>query len=300
MGLSFLNTETFSALSHLNLNFVTEIRLRAGKPVVVEYRGKYRFLGRSGISSGKDDRIRAEDIPQTLARATDGCIYAYNEQLKNGFITVGHGVRIGVAGEYVTEGGHVTTIKNVTSLNIRVPHEIVGCGDRIYNSLLQNGLKNVLVFSKPGLGKTTLLRDLARKISIEKPVNVLVFDERGEISGMDAYGTGYDLGFADVVRSSNKLSAISSAIRAMKPELIVTDELYGENDVKAVKYATECGIFVIASSHICDKKILSAMPFDYFAQLTSQGGELKIYDKNFNAVGDNRPHDLFGEPDSVE
>lgn len=293
MSLSFLPNDITVALSHLNEKFLTEIRIRKGLPVVVGYADEYIYLGKFGKSHSDNDKIYANSVDDILSKAVGGNIFNYTEQLKNGFITVEHGVRIGIAGEYVTEDGEINTIKCITSLNIRIPHEIFGCSEKIRRILFSDGIKSVLIFSKPGLGKTTILRDLALNIGKNKSETVLVFDERNEISAMDSYGDGFDLGMADVVRCHNKLHAISGAIRAMKPSVIITDELYGKMDEKAVQYAADCGIKVIASSHVTKKEILKDLPFEYFVELISLG-EPVIYDKNFNIISDNNSHNLHG------
>ena len=232
------------------------------------------------------------DVADVLYRAMGGCVYSYAEELKEGFITISGGIRIGVAGEYVTEGGEIKTIARPTSLNIRIPHLAEGCSEAVYRALFAAGLNSVLIYSRPGCGKTTMLRDLARRISKEKKCNVLVLDVRSEISGA---GAGYDLGeTVDVVRSANKLSSIQSAVRAMKPDIVITDELYGEGDMKAVKFARDCGIAVAASSHICEREQLKPMPFDYFVHLTAINAEPEIYDKNFDTVCNNRADDVCG------
>lgn len=281
MSLSFLPDSVKVAVGHLNYNRLSEIRLRRGQPVIVEYDGKYEYLGNIGIVSSENDSIRVSDVTSVLNAATGGCVYGFTEQMKNGFITVKHGVRIGIAGEYVTEKGVVNTIKNVTSLNIRIPHDIKGCSEYLFKSVFANGIKSTLIFSRPGLGKTTMLRDVARKLS--GTMNVLIFDERGEIAALDDYGDGFDLGAVDVVRCYSKLGAIASAIRAMKPDVIITDELYGTDDVRAVQYAADCSITVIASSHVSDKEKLKKMPFEYFVKLKNLGATPEIYDKNFNS-----------------
>ncbi len=287
MSLSFLPEDVKAAVNHLNYNFLSEIRLRRGQPVIIEYKGKYIYLGKYGISSGEHDRIAVGDITAVLTAATSGCIYNYTEQMKSGFITVEHGVRIGIAGEYVTERGSVNTIKCITSLNIRIPHNINGCASLICETLYKESPKSTLLFSKPGLGKTTMLRDIARFLSKNSICNILIFDERSEIAAMDGFGDGFDLGAVDVVRCYNKLGAIASAVRAMKPDVIITDELYGADDFKAMEYACDCGIAVIASSHITDKMKLRSMPFDFFAELVSINAPPLIYDKNFNPYSDN-------------
>ena len=284
MTLSFLPNEVQNALSHLNYNFLSEIRLRRGQPVIIEYRGEYKYINAFGIADNTNNLITVAEIEPIILSATNGCIYNFTEQMKNGFITVGHGIRIGIAGEYVTLNGEVTTIKEITSLNIRIPHNVVNCADFIVENLYFDSLHSTLLFSKPGLGKTTMLRDIALSLSKTQKYNILIFDERNEISAICGKD-GYDLGDrVDVIRCYEKKSAIASAIRAMKPQVIITDELYGDRDIESVRYAADCGITVIASSHICNKEILQKMPFEFYVQLIGIGATV-IYDKNFNTVG---------------
>ena len=284
MTLSFLPNDVQSAISHLNYNYLSEIRLRRGQPVIIEYRGEYKYINAFGIAHNQSNLILVKEIEPIILSATNGCIYNFTEQMKSGFITVGHGIRIGIAGEYVTQNGAVSAIKNITSLNIRIPHNIINCADFIFKTIFYDGLHSTLLFSKPGLGKTTMLRDLALSLSKIQKYNILIFDERNEISAISGYD-GYDLGDrVDVVRCYEKKGAIASAIRAMKPQVIITDELYGDCDIEAVRFACDCGITVIASSHICNKEILRKMPFEFFIQLVGIGLDPVIYDKNFNIV----------------
>lgn len=279
MSLNFLPYPVRRALDNLNARFVTEIRLRSGQLITIEYKGEYVYLGNFGVTEKRENALICQSADDVLCAATDRSVYFYSEQLKRGFITVDGGVRIGVGGEYVTENGTVVAVKNATSLNIRLPHRAEGCADGIYSLLFAEKLCNALIFSPPDVGKTTVLRDLAVTISKNKTVNILVFDERYELSA-------YDLGErCDIVRGADKLTGFSNAIRALKPNVIITDELYGERDMQAIKYAVDCGLTVVASSHVCDESILSQMPFDYFVRLTKIGGEAVIYDKAFNIVG---------------
>ena len=284
MSLSFLPKEIFEALAHININFVTEIRIRQGQPVIIGYRDEYYYLDRFGLASKREGAIVGGTIAPIIHAATGGSIYSYAEQMRSGFITCGHGIRIGLSGEYVTQSGSIKTITNFTSLNIRIPHEVEGCSEHICSKLFNDGIKSTVLFSKPGLGKTTKLRDIARFASDELKLNVLIFDERNEIAAFDSSGNGFYVGErSDVVRSGNKLAAFEAAIRAMKPDVLITDELYGESDIQAVKYASECGIKVIASSHVTERQILKSMPFEYFVELKTLLGQPVIYDKNFIA-----------------
>lgn len=298
MELYFLPADIKKALANINFNFLSEIRIRKGQPVIVGYKGEYKYLNPFGISESNRGGLAVVDILPIINSATCGCIYNYAEQMKSGFITVGHGIRIGIAGEYVTGGNEVIAIKNITSLNIRIPHFVVGCGNFITENLLFNDLHSTLLYSKPGLGKTTMLRDIAVTLGKTHKYNVLVFDERNEISAIDGEGNGFDLGDrVDIIRCYRKMGAIASAIRAMKPDVIITDELYGDEDIGAVKYATDCGICVIASSHTVREKNLKHLPFEYYVKLTGVGSRPIIYDKNFNTYSgsgaDNVDRNIF-------
>ena len=295
MCLSFLPDAVKNSLANVNYNFISEIRLRKGQPVLIEYRGKYCYINEFGISENYKNAIVCGDLEPVLMSAANGCIYNYTEQIKNGFITVLNAVRIGIAGEYVIQNGQVQTIKNITSLNIRIPHNVVGCSNFIFENLFFNGLHSTLLYSLPGLGKTTMLRDLTINLSKLKKYNILVFDERNEIAAIDGGGSGYDLGErVDVIRCYNKICAIKSAIRSMKPEIIVTDELYGNSDFEAVKYASDCGICVIASSHITDTAALKNLPFEFFVNLTGINACPLIYDKDFNTYSNRNTDDVVG------
>ncbi|MDE6613094.1 MAG: hypothetical protein K2K28_00875, partial [Clostridia bacterium] len=194
MSLSFLPADIRAALLNLNYNHISEIRLRRGQPVVVEYNGEYKYLTPFGITDSERGLLTAGDLTSIINSATDGCIYNYTEQMKCGFITVRHGIRIGLAGEYVTQNGEVRAVKNITSINIRIPHNVLGCSNFLVENLFFNGLHSTLLYSKPGFGKTTMLRDLAIKIGKLKKYKVLLFDEINEISAIDGYGIGFELG----------------------------------------------------------------------------------------------------------
>jgi stage III sporulation protein AA len=295
MNLQFLPQNLRQALSNLNINFISEIRVRKGQPVIIEYKGEYKYINQTGIAKKKEDALTCNNVEKVLSAAMCGSVYAYTEQLKSGFITIDGGIRIGVAGEYVGDNGKINTIRGITSLNIRIPHDVKNCSEEIYNKLFFNEIFNTLIFSPPGYGKTTILRDLTKKISQNYNYNILVFDERNEISAYDNGAFAYDLGErVDVARSGEKLSAFENAIRAMKPQVIITDELYGDKDFEAVAFAISCGIKVIASSHVVEREKLKTTPFSKFVQLTGIAKRPIIYDKNFNTVGDNNFNYITG------
>ena len=277
--LEFLPQKVKDGLSFVNMKKVYEIRLRVDKPVVINYSGEYCLLGMLGIVRSVDKAIFCEnlDIEQAIYEAGEYSVYAKEEQIKQGFLTANGGVRIGLAGEYVFDKGQVLAIRDFTSLCIRIPHEIYGAGEKIYQSCMSDKIHNTLIMSPPGLGKTTILRDLARIISEKTLKNVLICDERGELS-VGTLGTT-----CDVMKFSNKITALESAVRGLRPDVIITDELSLE-DCCAVQKVVCAGISVIASAHFCKMEHVGnefLRIFDRYVLLKGTVGEISnVFDKN--------------------
>ncbi|MBE7100572.1 MAG: hypothetical protein E7364_03055 [Clostridiales bacterium] len=242
---SFLPQNIQDAIKHLNSQYLYEIRLRANSPVCVNYNGVYHFLSFYGLTDKADKALTCDtvEIEDSVYRAGKYSVYSVEEQIKQGFITAEKGVRIGLAGEYVYNNGKPLTIRNFTSLCVRIPHEIIGSGEEIYRRCMSDKVHNLLIASSPGQGKTTILRDLARILSEKTKKNVLICDERGEICPHGAPVT------CDVIKYADKATAFEAGIRAMRPDIMITDELSTE-DCKAVQRAKNAGIIVLASAHL--------------------------------------------------
>ena len=249
--LDFLPIEIRDGLTHVNRKYVYEIRLRADKPTTVNYKGQYHFLGNFGLTERANQAIYCTtyDIADCVYKAGEYSVYSVEEQLKKGFITARNGERLGLAGTYVLEKGQPLTLRDFTSLCIRIPHEIYGCGQEIYEQCFKRGLKNCLIASAPGLGKTTILRDIARILGEKTNKNVLICDERGEISCGDCGKS------SDVLKFADKNTAFEAGIRAMRPDVIITDEL-SEKDCEGVKNAMVAGVTVLASAHFSTMKCI--------------------------------------------
>ena len=242
--LGFLPAEILSAIHHINQNSLYEIRMRIGKPLMVRYGEEYLYLARYGLSYHKKDAIitTKADIDETMLVAGKYSLYSVEEQLRQGFLTTDKGVRIGISGHFILEKGDILTIRDFTSLCIRVPHEIIGAAEEIYSQFLKDELKSLLIASKPGQGKTTILRDLSRKLSEFSEKNILICDERGEIAEGDIGER------TDVFSFANKRVALEHGIRAMRPDVIIVDEL-SMADFPSILRAKSSGVHIMASIH---------------------------------------------------
>lgn len=221
------------------MSVLTEVRLRLGKPIYYATSGRYKKLG--------EYVVQKEDFDHILGVATRSSLYAYNSSLAQGYITYDGGIRIGISGEGVLKNGELSTLKNITSICIRIPRFI-----EIDNAKIKNLIKNfdnTLIISKPGYGKTTLLRYMIKSLS-DKEYNTLVLDERGELSGIVEGEQTLDLGnCTDVAVGIPKLVAYASQVRSMRPDVIATDEIFGEKEIDCVLDCIRCGVKVIATLH---------------------------------------------------
>lgn len=285
-------------LNKVNFNYVNEIRIRANKPIVVAIGGKRIFLGANGVTSNLKEAIIASKImiEDIIFRASECSIYSVNEQIKKGFIVTDGGIRLGIGGDLIEERGVIKTMSNFNSINIRLPHEIRNCSLSALNFLIsENKIYNTLVLSPPGAGKTTFLRDFIYQLSQRNyAYNVLVLDERGEID----LGTNGAIGnFADKISFASKRIGFENGIRALAPNIIVTDELGGKEDVDAVTYAVNSGVSILASVHsnsledLCCKphfsEILQNKVFQRFVVLSMRNGPgciEGIYNENFSRI----------------
>lgn len=227
---------------------VEEIRIRAGQPLQVCLAGEERMLvppdGRAAATS--------QECGEMLLRICGHSLYAWSSELKNGFITLTGGYRVGICGKAVIEGDRMARFSDVTSFDIRIPHMRPGAADHVLPYLLDTEGRAVpsLLVSAPGCGKTTMLRDIARQLSVgqhgAKAHRVAVVDSRYELSG----GGAFDLGpRTDVLSGLDRREGLPMLLRTMAPEVIVTDEIGVPADAHALFAAATAGVCVIASLH---------------------------------------------------
>ncbi len=279
----------------VNMKAVNEIRLRAEKPIVVNVSGKIYFLSENGVTRDIHNALYTSKIviEDVIFRASECSIYSVNEQIKKGFIVTDEAVRIGIGGNLIEENGHIKTMTNFCSCNIRVPHVVKNCSLTAFPFIVtENGVENTLVISPPGCGKTTFLRDFVSQLSQRNlTYNILLLDERGELD------CGINSNFSDKIAFSSKKMGFENGIRSLSPDIIVTDEIGQEEDVEALRYACSCGVKLLASTHaesmetFCKKplfeKVLKEKIFKRFVLLSKRNGPGTfegIYDENFSRI----------------
>lgn len=284
-----------------------EIRIRIGGPVLF-YIGDGEYyvdtLGQITAEKNKGISFSREEIEDIVSYICKYSPYAYKEQLKQGFLTVEGGHRIGVAGEIVLEGEEIKSIKNIRFLNIRISHQVIGAAAPVLKYLYKKGERetvrevfNTMIISPPGFGKTTLLRDLVREISdgnewsVGQTVGVV--DERSEIAGCFMGEPQNKIGIrTDVLDRCPKVHGMMMLIRSMAPRVVAIDELGTVEDVRALKKVIHCGCQVFVTIHgesmeeIFQKsflrEILSERCFQRFIVLKkekSQKLSMQIYDE---------------------
>lgn len=250
--LNLLSPNIRKELAGISSDKLNEIRLRTDKPLILAENNREFFVKRGNPEQQYGEEVyvvRETDLKETMEFITNYSLYAYNDELKKGFITVSGGHRIGICGKVVYENEKIKTIRNIQSMNIRVSHQVIGCGEKIITYLKCPDYENTLIVSAPGMGKTTLLRDLIRLLSNEGK-NVGVVDERSEIASCYLGKPQNDVGIrTDVLDCCQKKDGMLMLVRSMKPDIIAVDEIGGEEDAGALQYVSLCGCKILATIH---------------------------------------------------
>lgn len=249
-----LDDKLFNAvnrISEFEASKIQEVRLRLGKNLSVCILDKEYFVTEKGkLTQQASEGIRIDqyDIDTTFSIACQYSLHSFQKELSQGYITVNGGNRIGICGTAVIKNDKVETIKDISSLNIRVARQIIGCADEIYARLFRTEIQSVLIVGVPSSGKTTILRDLCRQLGQVRKVSII--DERNELSATVNGMPQNDVGTcSDIFNSYPKAEGIITAIRVMSPEIIVCDEIGGEEDVIALQNAIHSGVKIIATAH---------------------------------------------------
>ena len=235
-----------------------EIRVRAGQCLSVRVRGREWRL---------EVRYTVEEIRQILSYLANYSLYAYEGEIRQGYLTLPGGHRLGLVGRAVLEGDRITSLTEISALNLRLAHEKKGCADSVISCLWeQDNLCDTLVVSPPGGGKTTLLRDCIRQISDgtkeHRGRTVGVVDERSEIAGCCRGVPENDVGMrTDVLDGCPKAEGMQLLIRSMSPTVVAVDELGKEEDFRAVESVIHCGCTLLATAHGNSLEDIMEQPF---------------------------------------
>jgi stage III sporulation protein AA len=258
---------------------VQEIRLRAGRPVMLSLPEGPVFVTKQGLPTftqcGALLYAQKSDIDEAFRMICDCSVHSHQREIQNGFVTLHGGHRAGICGTAVTQNNTVSNIRDISSINIRIARDIAGAANEVVAALTSGGkIAGSLIIGPPGCGKTTILRDLARILStgtqLTRMMRVAIVDERGEIAATFQGQPQNDLGpCCDVLDGYPKGEGIMQAVRCLSPDVVICDEIGGEDDERAVEMSLNAGVAVIASAHAASMRELMMRP--QTARLVSTG-----------------------------
>lgn len=258
--LKLFSLEIRQVLARLPLDFerLQEIRLRVNAPILCIYQNQEFYISREGMLTkeiGNSWTIPKKEIQETLEYIGNYSLYAYEDEVRQGFLTVQGGHRVGIAGKAIVEKGCVKALKYISFLNVRFAHEVKGCANQVLPYLSEKGrVCNTLIVSPPRCGKTTLLRDCIRQFSngtcgIEGQT-IGVVDQRSELGGCYLGIPQNDLGIrTDVLDCCPKTEGIFMLVRSMSPQVIAVDEVGTYEEAKAIETALSTGCKLLATVH---------------------------------------------------
>lgn len=277
-----------------------EIRIRENRPLEIAYRDGFRFIAPDGAMKLQADgafKPTAEHCRKLLERITNYSLYAMEEELRRGYITVSGGHRIGLAGRTILDGGVVRGIRDIGGFNIRIAREVIGAASHLLPKLMDAAnatIGSTLLLAPPQQGKTTLVRDIARSLSYglagglnraaHAGKKVGIVDERSEIAACVRGIPTFDIGpRTDVMDACPKAEGMMMLLRSMSPEVLIVDEIGRQEDADAIREASHAGVSVVATAHAYDIQDALARPELY--KLIKEGAFSHIVELRRSADG---------------
>ncbi len=268
----FLCDQIRFPLATVNKNYIDktkEIRLKIGAPVCLVMTDSKMFLRYDGTLSDLPQGnnlcvVSKNDMDESASRLVNFSIHAFQNEMKKGFITIKGGHRVGICASAIVDNtGEITSLRNISSLNIRIAREIKGASNEIINNVFSEKIVSTLIVGEPSSGKTTILRDLASRLSDKEfgYLRVCIVDERGEIAATSDGVASKNLGVGcDVLDGYPKAEGMMLALRSMSPDIIVCDEIGGDDDIRAIESVVNSGVKIIATIHSDDFSHLTKRP----------------------------------------
>ncbi len=248
--------EMLAHISATEFNELQEIRLRNSQPIVLRINGQKYGLNSKGVTALSEGyKIKGEHLENVLKCISDFSLYALEDEMRQGFITIEGGHRIGIVGKVVLEHNKIKTLKYISGMNIRIAHEVIGCAHGVMPYIVgRNRVYHTLIVSPPGCGKTTLLRDIIRQLSYGfsgfGPYTVGVVDERSEIGACYLGVPQNDLGpQTDILDNCPKVEGMYMLLRSMAPDVVAVDEIGKEEDIHAIEAMLCAGVSVLCTVH---------------------------------------------------
>lgn len=261
---SYLPERLRKAVSNIGSDFLKqmeELRIRAKQPLMGVFCGGDRFVGKNGALSQLADEalmVTSDELNAVFYALCEHSVYAYQDEIQRGYITLKGGHRAGICGTVVYKNGDISGVRDISSISMRIARELIGCAGAVFSHIVRNShdIYNTLVISPPRCGKTTLLRDLSRLISSGLPGRAFsglrtgIIDERSEIASSFRGVPQNDVGpRADVLDGCRKSHGIEILLRGMSPAVIIVDELGDQKDADSIQMAWNAGVRIIATAH---------------------------------------------------
>lgn len=239
---------------------VQDIVLRTERPICVYINNEQYYLTKNGcltqsLSSQELAVASQQQVAECFNNACGYSVYSHINEIKEGFITIKGGHRVGITGTAVVSSGEVMNVRDISTVSVRISREIIGCADKITRDFYKDR-GGILLCGSPCSGKTTVLRDVARLLSAEYAGRVSLIDTRGELAGVCQGMYQNNIGLCDVMDGYPRSKGIEQAIRSLSPQYIVCDEIGSHSDVQALLSGVNSGVRFVASIHADNREEL--------------------------------------------